>query len=187
MGMLEQTVQEQEFAAQLHQWKRARRRFRLTLYSVPVWWTRPDSTGFQSRIARISSSDATFWWQDRKNPMAANPVTPNPELELDTERKDAKVVVHASGRITAATSAQLQSTIRGLIPDNKHVVLDLKNVHYIDSSGIGALVSVHLAAAKAQSALELANLQPRIRDLFELTRLTAVFENQGGYRGLTSD
>jgi anti-sigma B factor antagonist len=119
--------------------------------------------------------------------MAANPVPPNSELELSTERKDTEAVVHASGRITAATSAQLQSTIRGLIPTCKRVVLDLKDVHYIDSSGIGALVSVHLAAGKAQSALELTNLQPRLRDLFELTRLMTVFENHGGYRGLTPD
>ena len=119
--------------------------------------------------------------------MAANPVVPNPELELNTERKTAEAVVHASGRITAATSAQLQSVIRGLFPGNKRVILDLKDVHYVDSSGIGALVSVHMAAGKAQSALILANLQPRIRDLFELTRLMTVFENHGGYRGLTPE
>lgn len=119
--------------------------------------------------------------------MAANPVTPNPELELSTENNDVEAVVHASGRITAATSAQLQTTVRALIPGSKRVVLDLKEVHYIDSSGIGALVSLHLAASRSQSALELINLQPRIRDLFELTRLMTVFENRGGYRGLTPD
>ena len=119
--------------------------------------------------------------------MAASPVTPNSELQLSTETKGTDAVVQAAGRITAATSAQLQSTIRGLIPTCKRVVLDLKDVHYIDSSGIGALVSVHLAAGKAQSALELTNLQPRLRDLFELTRLMTVFENHGGYRGLTPD
>lgn len=119
--------------------------------------------------------------------MAANPVRPDSELDLSTERKNAETVVHASGRITAATSPQLQSVIRALLPGSRRVVLDLKNVHYIDSSGIGALVSVHLAAGKAQSVLELTNLQPRIRDLFELTRLTTVFENHGGYRDLTPE
>ena len=119
--------------------------------------------------------------------MVANPVKPNPELTLSTEKKDTEALVHASGRITAVTSAQLQSTIRALFPGRKRVVLSLKDVHYIDSSGIGALVSVHMAAGKAQSVLELTNLQPRIRDLFELTRLTAVFENHGGYRGLGQD
>jgi len=119
--------------------------------------------------------------------MVANPVSPNSELELSTESKGEQAVVHASRRITAATSAQLQSIIRGLIPGSKRVVLDMRDVDYIDSSGIGALVSVHMAAGKAQSALELTNLQPRIRDVFELTRLMTVFENHGGYRGLTED
>jgi anti-sigma B factor antagonist len=62
-------------------------------------------------------------------------------------------------------------------------VLDLAEVNYIDSSGLGALVSVYLAANRAQCVLELANPQARIRDLFELSRLKAVFENDGGYRG----
>jgi hypothetical protein len=56
-----------------------------------------------------------------------------------------------------------------LFPGRKRIVLSLKDVHYIDSSGIGVLVSVHMAAGKAKSVLELTHLQPRIRDLFELT------------------
>ena len=59
-------------------------------------------------------------------------------------------------------------------------MLDLAEVDYIDSSGLGALVSVDLAASRAQCVLELANPKPRIRDLFELSRLKAVFESQGG-------
>jgi len=119
--------------------------------------------------------------------MAANPVVPSRELQLSTEKKAEETTVHASGRITSATSALLQSTIRGLIPGTKRLVLDLAEVNYIDSSGIGALVSVYIAAGRAQCDLELANLQPRIRDLFELSRLTAVFESRGGYRGVTPD
>jgi anti-sigma B factor antagonist len=56
-------------------------------------------------------------------------------------------------------------------------VLDLAEINYIDSSGLGALVSVYLAAGRAQGVLELVNLKPRIRDLFELSRLQAVFES----------
>jgi anti-sigma B factor antagonist len=119
--------------------------------------------------------------------MAANPVAPNSELQLTTEKKGEQAVVHGSGRITATTSGLLQSTIRGLIPGSKRIVLDLEEVNYIDSSGIGALVSVHMTASRAQCDLELTNLQRRIKDLFELTRLTAVFESRGGYRGLTPE
>ena len=89
-------------------------------------------------------------------------------------------MVYGSGKITLDNCDLLRSTIRGLIPEGKHIVFDMTDVNHIDSSGIGALVSVYLAASKAQCNLELANLQPRIRDLFELARLTAVFESRGG-------
>ena len=116
--------------------------------------------------------------------MAANPLPSNQELQLSTEKKADETIIRASGRITSSTANLLQSTVRGLIPGAKRIVLDMAEVHYIDSSGIGALVSVYLAASRAQCDMELANPQPRIRDLFELSRLTAVFENRGGYRGL---
>jgi len=119
--------------------------------------------------------------------MAANPLTPTPELAFRTEKNADQAVVYASGRITSATSGLLQATIRGLIPETKRIVLDLTNVNYIDSSGIGSMVTVYLAASKVQCELKVVNAQPRIRDLFEITKLSAVFENHGGYRGLSSD
>ena len=119
--------------------------------------------------------------------MAANPILCSPELNLSTEKKTEETVVRASGRITSATSDLLQKTIRGLMSEGRRIVLDLADVHYIDSSGIGAMVSVYMSASRAQCALNIVNAQPRIRDLFEITRLTAVFESHGGYRGLTTD
>jgi anti-sigma B factor antagonist len=116
--------------------------------------------------------------------MAANPSTPTSELTLRTEKNGDETAVHGSGRITSTTSDLLQKTIRALIPGSKRIFLDLTHVNYIDSSGIGAMVSVYLAASKAQCELKVVNAQPRIRDLFEITKLSAVFENQGGYRGL---
>ena len=108
--------------------------------------------------------------------MATKPVVPTPELQLNTEKRAEETIVSGSGRITSATSDLLQRTIRGLIPGSKRIVLDLADVNYIDSSGLGALVSVYLAARRAQCVLVLTNLQARIRDLFELSRLQAVFE-----------
>jgi anti-sigma B factor antagonist len=119
--------------------------------------------------------------------MAAKPLPSSQELHLRTEKKPEEVIVHASGKITSATSDLLQGTIRELIPIAKRIVLDMAGVPYIDSSGIGALVSVYLAASRAQCEMALVNTQSRIRDLFEMSRLTAVFENRGGYRGLTPD
>jgi anti-sigma B factor antagonist len=111
--------------------------------------------------------------------MAANPVVPTQELQLSTEKKPEETIVHGVGRITSATSDLLQSTIRGLIPKNKRIVLDLAEVTYIDSSGLGALVSVYMAASRAQCDLEMANPKPRINDLFKMTRLASLFEGHG--------
>ena len=109
--------------------------------------------------------------------MAANSGVPAPELALRTDNKADEAVVYGSGRITLATSSLLQQTIRGLIPQTKRIVLDLTDVNYIDSTGIGAMVGVYLSAKKAECDFRVANAQPRIRDLFEITKLSAIFED----------
>ena len=111
--------------------------------------------------------------------MAANPVVPAAELQLTTEKKPGETIVHGAGRITSASSELLQSTIRGLIPGTTRIVLDLTEVNYIDSSGLGALVSVYMAANRAQCDLELTNPKPRIKDLFKMTRIASVFDGHG--------
>jgi anti-anti-sigma factor len=107
--------------------------------------------------------------------MAANSI-PAPELQLTTERKPNEIIVRGVGRISAESAATLQSTVRSLIPDTKRIVLDLTAVEYVDSSGLGALVSLHVAANNAQCMLELANPKQRIRDLFKLTKLASFFD-----------
>ena len=108
--------------------------------------------------------------------MAANPVVPTPELQINTEQRADETVVHGSGRITSSTADLLQKAIRGLIPGTKRIVLDLAEVSYIDSSGLGALVSVYMAAGRAHCELELANPKPRVRDLLKITKLASIFE-----------
>lgn len=117
--------------------------------------------------------------------MSANPKVPAAELALKTEKKNGEQAsLHCSGRINSATSELLQETIRALIPKTRHIVLDLSGVSYVDSSGLGAIVSIYLAVSRAGGELKIANAQPRIRDLFQVTKLAAVFENDG-YRRLT--
>jgi anti-sigma B factor antagonist len=113
--------------------------------------------------------------------MAASPAVPNPELRLDTEKKEEEIVVHGAGRINSATSNLFQNTIRELIPQNKRIVLDLTRVEHIDSTGLGALVSVYLAAGRADCVLELANPKQRLRDLFKMTKVDSIFGSYGEY------
>ena len=107
--------------------------------------------------------------------MAASSI-PIPELELNTENNADEITVRGTGKITAATADYFQTTIRRLIPDTKRIVLDLTGVEYIDSSGLGALVSVYMAAGRAHCELELANPKPRVRDLLKITKLSTIFE-----------
>jgi anti-anti-sigma factor len=118
-----------------------------------------------------------------RSAVSANPKVPQAELTLKTEKNAEETSVHCSGRINSATSDLLQKTIRTLIPKTRHIVLDLSGVSYIDSSGLGAIVGIYLAVSRAGGELKVSNAQPRIRDLFQITKLSAVFENDG-YRRL---
>ncbi|MGA8153648.1 MAG: STAS domain-containing protein [Terriglobales bacterium] len=108
--------------------------------------------------------------------MAANPVIRPPEFKLETEKKDSETTIRATGPITLVPSARLENAVRDLIPEGKRIVLDLANVDYIDSAGLGALVSVYMHARRTKCALEIANPTQRIRDLFDRSGLASVFE-----------
>jgi len=111
--------------------------------------------------------------------MAANAqFQPNPELELTTEKQSDRIIVRGTGRITASSSEQLLSTLRDVIAETKHVVIDLTGVDYVDSSGLGALVTIHLHASRAGCLVDLANPRQRIRDLFKITKLASLFEDR---------
>ncbi|MGH9742813.1 MAG: STAS domain-containing protein [Candidatus Acidiferrum sp.] len=87
-------------------------------------------------------------------------------------------VVDLSGRITLGEgSALLRKTVRGLL-DDKHIriVLNLADVDYIDSSGIGELVSAYTTAKGRGGELKLLHLTKKVHDLLQLTKLYTVFD-----------
>jgi anti-anti-sigma factor len=108
-------------------------------------------------------------------------------LNLETVRTPEEIIVRCTGRITSATSAELQTSVRRLIPETKRVVLDLSNVSNMDSSGLGAIVSIYLSATRQRCGLKLIHLNQRVRDLFRLTKLAAVFEGHEDFPGVTPD
>lgn len=111
--------------------------------------------------------------------MAANPVIRPAELTLEPEKKESEVTVRATGRITSATSATLEETLRDLIPGNTRLALDLTHVDYIDSSGLGALVAVYMHATRANCELEIVNPKSRISNLLSRSGLDKVFQGHG--------
>ena len=87
-------------------------------------------------------------------------------------------VVDLSGRITLGDgSALLRKTIRGILQDGrKQILLNLADVDYIDSSGIGELVSGFTAVKNQSGELKLLQLTKKVRDLLQITKLYTVFD-----------
>jgi anti-anti-sigma factor len=118
--------------------------------------------------------------------MSAIPI-PISELELKVVKAPDEVLVQCIGRITSTSSPALQTTVRDLIPETKRVVLDLTEVSYLDSSGLGALVALFLSAKRQNCDLKLINLNQWLKELFSLTRLASVFEGHQDMLGKTPD
>jgi anti-sigma B factor antagonist len=87
-------------------------------------------------------------------------------------------VVDFSGRITLGEgSALLRKTIRALLEEERNqLLLNLGDVDYIDSSGIGELVSAYTAVKNRGGEMKLLNLTKKVRDLLQITKLFTVFE-----------
>ncbi len=80
-------------------------------------------------------------------------------------------------RLDAHNSDQLKQELSRLFGEGKTgVVVDLKEVRFIDSSGLGALVSGFKNASSRQASLKLSSLQSQVKSMFELTRLHRVFD-----------
>ena len=91
---------------------------------------------------------------------------------------DTITIVDLSGRISLGEgSALLRRTVRDLL-DNGHIkiLLNLGDVNYIDSSGIGELVSGFTAVRSREGQLKLLNLTKKVHDLLQITKLFTVFE-----------
>lgn len=87
-------------------------------------------------------------------------------------------VIDAEGRITLGEgSSAFRETIRDRVAKgDKKILLNLGEVSYIDSSGIGELVSAFTTVTNHGGALKLLNLTKRVKDLLQITKLYTVFE-----------
>lgn len=80
-------------------------------------------------------------------------------------------------RLDAHNSGELKTQMLTFFDEGKNnLVIDLKAVRFVDSSGLGSLVSGFKNASARNGNLKLCGLQPQVRSMFELTRLHRVFE-----------
>ena len=92
---------------------------------------------------------------------------------------DNSVLVSLSGSIYIEEAAQIRESLIGYIEKgHKTFIIDLGDVDYIDSSGLGTLVAIQKRALQNGGSVVIRGLKGLVKDLFELTRLTKVFEIQ---------
>jgi anti-sigma B factor antagonist len=118
----------------------------------------------------LQNDISKVWNSDLKNKEKA--------MNLVNETRNDVVILYVKEeRLDAHNSADLKSAVQKLFEDGKkNVLVDLKDVRFIDSSGLGALVSGFKNAISHQGNLKLSSLQSQVKSMFELTRLHRVFE-----------
>jgi anti-sigma B factor antagonist len=99
-------------------------------------------------------------------------------MKASTRQVDGVTIVDLSGRITLGEgSVVLRDTIRDLIgKGDRRILLNLGDVTYIDSSGIGELVSAFTTVRNQGGELKLLNLTKKVHDLLQITKLYTVFD-----------
>jgi anti-sigma B factor antagonist len=99
-------------------------------------------------------------------------------MKSSTRQVDGVTIVDLSGRITLGEgSTMLRDIVRDLIAKgNNKILLNLGDVTYIDSSGIGELVSAFTTVRNGGGELKLLNLTKKVHDLLQITKLYTVFD-----------
>ncbi len=102
-------------------------------------------------------------------------------MKARTRQMDSITIVELSGRITLGEeSTALRETVSELIgKGNKKILLNLAEVTYIDSSGIGALVSAFNITRDQGGELKLVNVTHKVHDLLRMTKLDTLFDIKG--------
>jgi len=99
-------------------------------------------------------------------------------MKIGTRQVDGVTILDLSGRITLGEgSVQLRDAVRDLLSKGqKHILLNLADVSYIDSSGIGELVSAFTTVRNQGGELKLLKLTKKVHDLLQITKLYTVFD-----------
>jgi anti-sigma B factor antagonist len=98
-------------------------------------------------------------------------------MEIVEEKNDAVYVLNLIGRLDASCVSLLKKAVMAMIDENKvNILVDMAAVDFVDSSGLGTLVTCMRSVSKAGGKFKIAALNENPKNLFETTRLDRVFE-----------
>jgi anti-sigma B factor antagonist len=104
-------------------------------------------------------------------------------MNYTVSEKDGIVLLSLAGKIMGGPEAnEINDRINQLIDENKlHIIIDLENVEWMNSSGLGILITAVTILKDNNGALRLINVSDRIQNLLKITKLTTVFEIAASY------
>jgi anti-sigma B factor antagonist len=98
-------------------------------------------------------------------------------LNIKTRQEGNVTILDLSGKVTLGENTGiLREELRSLMAQgNKNIILNMKDVGYVDSAGLGELVGAYTTAMNQGGAVKLLHLQGKMRDLLQITKLHTVF------------
>ena len=98
-------------------------------------------------------------------------------MKIDVRKRDDVTILDIQGKITIGGDLALREAIHQAVESGaKKIVVDLRDVKTIDSSGVGELVSSYTTVKKAGGRVKLVNLGPKVQDVLTITQLITVFD-----------
>jgi anti-sigma B factor antagonist len=96
-------------------------------------------------------------------------------LSFEIERDGDTAVVRCHGRLVFGTSEELYQAVKPLLPQTKTVVVDLAELTYVDSMGLGTLVRLYASSRQEGCDFKLLHLGKQLRNLLKMANLLSVF------------
>lgn len=97
-----------------------------------------------------------------------------PSLTFDIERNGDAAVVKCHGRMLTWGTDDFQQAVKSLLPETKQIVIDLADLRFVDSLGLGSLVGLYVSARRVGSRLRVEHLGKQVRNVMQITHLLSI-------------
>ena len=102
-------------------------------------------------------------------------------LSFEVEESGDSALVKCKGRLVAGTCDAFTAEMKPLLASKKKLVIDLANLAYVDSMGLGSLVRIYVSSRSSGGEFKLLNLGKQVRNVIRLTNLSSVLGDTEGH------